>query len=84
MHWIINESQIILPCSKLAITDTGLSQMANVRNKADFTIALAVGLGQQLKIEYRESFLQQVRQSLVKNDTLLSGKLFVDLRMDWN
>lgn len=62
VSWMVNEANVILPCSKLAIIDTGLSQVLDVTNKADFSIALVNNLRQQLKYEYREAFEQQVSE----------------------
>lgn len=49
-----------LPCSKLSLVDTALSQLVDVSNKADFAVALAAGLGHQMKTDYIESLIQQV------------------------
>lgn len=60
VSWVTTEAEVILPCSRLTVVDTGLSQLYEIQNKADFSIALTIGLGQQLKDEYKKSFIEQV------------------------
>ncbi|XP_074038391.1 dynein cytoplasmic heavy chain beethoven [Leptinotarsa decemlineata] len=60
VNWIVRDGDINIPCSRLAIAKTGLTQLADVRSKAHFSVALINGLGQQLQDDFKELFAQQV------------------------
>ncbi|VEN39261.1 unnamed protein product [Callosobruchus maculatus] len=60
IKWITNDAEIIINCSKIAIAETGLSQLIDARTKAHFCVALINSLGQQLQEDFREIFAQQV------------------------
>lgn len=76
ISWIITEAETTLPCSKLAIIDTGLSQLINVSNKADFAVGLYFGLVQLLKNDYQEAFNQQVSFKILLVFVILSFHFF--------
>ncbi|KAJ8913453.1 hypothetical protein NQ315_013832 [Exocentrus adspersus] len=60
LNWIVNDGEVTTATSKVSIARTGLSQLKNVWNKSQFTVALISGLGQQLQYDFRELFAQQV------------------------
>lgn len=55
-----------VPCSELAIVQTGLSQLTKVCNKSHFTIALISGLGGLLTHGSAEIFAQKVSKDYIK------------------
>lgn len=64
VNWICNDAEITIPTSKIAVANTGLSQLYAVRSKTEFAVALVNGLGQQLQYDFRELFAQQVYEWL--------------------
>ena len=60
VQWVCNEGEIGIPCSKIAVAKTGLSQLFEVGSKSQFAVALINGLGQQLQFDFRELFAQQI------------------------
>lgn len=56
----MNECEITVPCSKIALVETGLSFIKEVKNKIQFSIALVNGLGQHLEFDFREIFAKQI------------------------
>lgn len=61
IDWIFNEAEIVIPCSKLCITRTGLSFLRSFKNKTHFTSKLINGLIGLLANNYKELFAQFVR-----------------------
>lgn len=61
VDWINKEGELAIPCSKVAIARTGLSQLKGVINKSQFTANLVNSLGGVLVQDFKELFAQQVR-----------------------
>jgi dynein heavy chain 2 len=77
VDWICNEGEISVPCSKIAVAKTGLTQLYDVKNKTQFAVALVNGLGQQLQYDFRELFAQQIYEWMGEVPPPLILKSFV-------
>ena len=73
VQWVCNEGEIGIPCSKIAVAKTGLSQLFEVGSKSQFAVALINGLGQQLQCDFRELFAQQIYDCKGKRKRLLTS-----------
>ncbi|CAH0554579.1 unnamed protein product [Brassicogethes aeneus] len=60
VNWIVNDGEVTIPSSKLSLTKAGLSFIRNVKNKTEFAVALANGLGQHLQYDFIEIFVNEV------------------------
>ncbi|GLV36074.1 beethoven [Carabus blaptoides fortunei] len=60
LDWINSEGDLVIPCSNVAIVQTGLSQLRKIFSKSHFTVALIAGLGGLLTQSTRETFAQKI------------------------
>ncbi|GJQ81470.1 btv [Trypoxylus dichotomus] len=60
VNWILSEGELVIPCSKIGVVTTALSQLKGVSNRAEFTVNLINGLSGQLQEDFKEIFAQQI------------------------
>ncbi|KAK9747140.1 DDE superfamily endonuclease [Popillia japonica] len=60
VNWILNEGELVIPCSKIGVVKTALSQLVGVSTKGEFAVNLINALGGQLQVDFKEIFAQQV------------------------
>ncbi|CAG9863949.1 unnamed protein product [Phyllotreta striolata] len=60
IDWCVKEGEMILPCSRVGMALTVLSQLKDVYSKSQFAVRLMNILGHQLHEDFKEIFCQQV------------------------
>lgn len=74
VNWILNEGELVIPCSKIGVVKTALSQLVGVSTKGEFAVNLINALGGQLQVDFKEIFAQQVFKILFYTNCYIATK----------
>lgn len=65
VDWVLQQGQLVVPSSPVALVRSGLSHMADVTTRAHFSVALVNGLSANLTDASRQIFVKQVSRDNV-------------------
>ncbi|CAG9772440.1 unnamed protein product [Ceutorhynchus assimilis] len=78
INWSMSEAEFTLNRSIISIAKSSFVQLLDVKNKYQFIVGLINGLGQQLKLEFRQMFAEKVFDWTDETPPTFPLKLYYD------